>query len=406
MGMSNWYLAVCGINHKTSSLEEREPVQLGRDDMAKAHAVFSNHPDILESTIVATCNRVEFYFVAKKECDPFGAVRQFYRDFRGNEISALSDLFFVKKNRHAADHLFRVAAGIDSMVLGENQIMGQVKEAYSSACAVKAAGKIIHRLFHQAFRVGKSVRTDTEMGKGACSISSAAVEMLSERTVAANNPKILFIGVNQMITLAANGLRRLDYNHFVFANRTPEKAASFASGYNAEGHSLDRLGELIGESDIIITCTGSMEPVIRKDIFDNFLTKNPGKKLKIIDMAVPRDSEIDKNYHESIEVLDLEDIKLFVKKQQAKRELAIPQAEQIIERKLGEFIYWFDHVRYEPIYNGLYDACENIRQAEMESILEKLPQDQRIILNRATKNLINKLVHLKVRLSSDSKKTE
>ncbi|MEW5925457.1 MAG: glutamyl-tRNA reductase [Candidatus Zixiibacteriota bacterium] len=406
MGMSNWYLAVCGINHRTSLLEEREPVQLGRDDMAKAHAEFSNHPDILESTIVATCNRVEFYFVARKEYGAFDAVKNFYRNFRNIDISNLSDSFYTKRNRHAADHLFRVAAGIDSMVIGENQVLAQIKEAYSSACAIKTAGKVIHRLFHQAFRVGKSVRTDTEMGKGACSVSSAAVEMLNEQTKAADKPAILFVGINQMITLAANGLRRLEYNNFTFANRTPERAVAFAAGYNASGHSLERLKELISKSDIVITCTGSMEPFITKNMIDNYLSENPSKKLILMDMAVPRDSEIDKNYHELIKVFDLDDIKAFVRDQQIKREQAIPQAEQIIERKLGEFVYWFDHVRYEPIYNGLYDAFENIRLEEMEAILEKLPSDQKAIVNQATKNLVSKLVHLKVRLSSDNKKTE
>lgn len=406
MGSSNWYLAVCGINHKTSSLEEREPVQLGREDMAKAHAEFSNHPEILESTIVATCNRVEFYFVARKEYDAFDAVKNFYRNFRNIDISNLSDAFYIKKNRYAADHLFRVAAGIDSMVLGENQVMAQIKEAYSSACAIKTAGKIIHRLFHQAFRVGKSVRTDTEMGKGACSVSSAAVEMLNDHTKASDNPRILFIGINQMITLAANGLRHLEYGNFAFANRTPERAVAFAAGYNAKGYSLEKLTELIVDSDIVITCTGSSEPIITKDMIDDFLAKNPSKKLILMDMAVPRDSDIEKDYNKSIIVFDLDDIKTFVMDQQIKRERAIPQAEQIIERKLGEFVYWFDHVRYEPIYNGLYDAFENIRLEEMEAVLDKLPSDQKVIINQATKNLISKLVHLKVRLSSDSKKTE
>ena len=295
-----------------------------------------------------------------------------------------------------------MAAGIDSMVLGENQILGQIKEAYSSACAVKAAGKIIHRLFHQAFRVGKIARTDTEMGRGVCSVSSAAVEMLSERLEKIENPRILFIGINQMISLAANGLRRLEYDNFVFANRTPQKAQEFASHYNATGYSLGDLPALIGDSDVIITCTGATEAIITEKMFSD----RQIKKMTIVDMAVPRDTEIEKNRYSLVEVLDLEDIKNFVKNQQAIREKAVPLVEQIIDRKLSEFIYWFDHVRYEVIYNGLHDAFENIRKDELKSVLEGLDPEQRTLVNQASKNLVNKLVQLKIRLSADKEKSE
>jgi len=402
MGMSNWYLAVCGINHKTSRLDEREPLQLAREDFARAHAEFSNRNQILESTIISTCNRVEFYFVAKREIDPFDVVAGFYNDFNGVDITNRRDNFYVKKNKHAVDHLFRVAAGIDSMILGENQILGQIKEAYSSACAVKAAGKIIHRLFHQAFRVGKIARTDTEMGKGACSVSSAAVEMLSSRLEKLKNPKIIFVGVNQMITLAANGLRRLDYHNFAFTNRTPEKAKELALRYNAEGYSLDHLPELINEADVVITCTGAADAIITDKLFEN----RPDKKMTIVDIAIPRDTDINTDRYKSIDLFDLEDIKQFVRSQQAIREKAIPLVEQIIDRKLGEFIYWFDHVRYEPIYNGLHDAFENIRRDELKSVLEGLDPEQRAIVNQASKNLVNKLVQLKIRLSADKEKSE
>ena len=168
MAVGNWHLVVCGVNHHETSVERREPLQLGREDIASAHAQFSRMAGVKEATIVATCNRIEFYAVTDKTIDVFDLVARFYSRFRQFDLSAMRDDFYIRKNKHAVVHLFRVAAGIDSMVLGENQILGQLKEAYSSACAVKAAGKVLHRLFHQAFRVGKQVRTNTELGKGAC----------------------------------------------------------------------------------------------------------------------------------------------------------------------------------------------------------------------------------------------
>jgi len=406
MSMSHWHLVVCGINHKTSTIAKREPLQLGHDEIAKAHATFSDMHEVIESTIVSTCNRVEFYFVSRRKYDPFEIVKKFYNEFKQVDISDLKDSFYIRKNKHAASHIFRVSAGIDSMVLGENQIMGQMKDAYSSACAVKAAGKVIHRLFHQAFRVGKQIRTDTEMGKGACSVSSAAIELLKPRLETMNKPVILFIGLNQMISLAAGSLNKMYFDRFMFANRTGEKAVSFAQKYNAEGHALDQLPELLPRADVVISCTGAPNAIIGKEMIDNLVTSNPDKKLLILDMAIPRDIDLDKNYQNGIEVLDLEDIHNFVKEQQAKRELAIPQAEIIIEHKLGEFNYWYDHVRHEPIYNGIHEAYENARQNELNNILESLPDNLKEQVDRATRQLVSKLSHLKSRIDSGPDKTE
>jgi glutamyl-tRNA reductase len=283
------------------------------------------------------------------------------------------------------------------MVLGENQILGQAKDAYSSACAMHTAGKVIHRLFHQAFRVGKMVRTDTEMGKGACSVSSAAVEMIKERLKNIDNPVILFVGINQMIALAADGLNKLEAGKFIFANRTESRAVAFGDKYGATGFSLDKLIDLMIEADVIFSCTGSSVPIITGDMIDAAMKSKTARKLLVMDLAVPRDVEIEKDYHSDISLYDLEDIKDFVHSQQAKREAAIPAAEEIIDRKMAEFIYWFEHVQQEPIYNGLGDAFEEIYRQELGTLIEGLPADKRNKFNRAGKKMINKLLNLKVK---------
>ena len=403
MAPDTWRLVVCGISHKTSSLEQREPLQLGHDEMAKANAAFRNLPGVMESAIVATCNRVEFYFVTEKHNDPYQIVASFYDKMKQIDISHLAEYFYTRRDKHAANHFFRVTAGLDSMVLGENQIHGQVKDAYSSACAVKAAGKVIHRLFHQAFRVGKQVRTDTEMGRGACSVSSASMELLKTKIQEFDKPKVLFVGVNQMVALAARSLDRLDCGPFLFANRTVEKAIEFAAKYDATGHSLDKLPSLLGQVDIVVTCTGSSRPVITGKMIDSLIRMNPGKRLVIMDMAVPRDVEIVKDYNANITLFDLEDVQCFVKDQQRKRELAIPQSEEIIERRLDEFMYWFDHVRHEPAYNGLGDFFEVVRKEEIQPLLNKLPSDIQKEVDLATRRLIDRLLSAKVRTLPFSK---
>jgi len=397
MAPINWHLVVGGLNHKGSSLEEREPLQLQKDEMASANRLFGESPDVKESAILSTCNRIEFYFVAKKQCDPFELISCFYKNLKSIDITSLQDKFYIRKNKHAADHLFRVAAGIDSMVLGENQIMGQAKDAYSSACAVRTAGKVIHRLFHQAFRVGKLVRTDTEMGKGACSVSSAAVELIKDKINGVDNPVILFVGINQMVALAADGLNKFETGEFLFANRTEAKAKAFAEKYGGRGFGFDKLTGLISKADVMISCTGSRTPVISGDMIAGAVKSKAGGKLLIMDMAIPRDVDIEKNQMPDVSVFDLEDIKDFVRNQQAKREEAIPAAEEIINRKLGEFIYWFDHVRQEPIYNGLGDTFDEIFREELGALIEGLPPDTRDRFDRAGKKMINKLLLVKLK---------
>ncbi len=397
MTPDNWHLVVCGINHKTSSLSQRERLQISRDENAGANAAFGDLEGVMESTIVSTCNRVEFYFVGKKHYDPFELVKSFFQSFKGLDISDIHECFYVRKNKHAAAHLFSVTAGIDSMVVGENQILGQVKDAYSSACAVRTAGKVIHRLFHQAFRIGKHVRSDTEMGKGACSISSAAVDLLRTKIKKLEKPSILFIGVNQMISLAASGVSKIEHEKFAFANRTLEKAIEFSAKYDASGYSLDQLPELLKASDVVISCTGSKEPVITRPMIDGFINANTGKKLTLLDMAGPRDIEVDKDYHADVEIFDLEDIKRHVKEHQQKRELAIPQAQKIIDTKLSEFLYWFNHVQHEPAYNGLGDAFEAIRHKEMAPILKKLSPELKNEVEKASRSLVQKLLQVKAK---------
>jgi len=403
MALGDWQLAACGINYKSSSLAEREPLQISHDDMARANSVLSNLPEVKESAVVSTCNRVEFYFVTERTNQPLDIVEKFYSRFNNTNLLEAKEHFYTKKNRHAAAHLFRVAAGIESMVLGENQILGQLKEAYSSSCAVKASGKIIHRLFHQAFRVGKVVRSDTEMGKGACSVSSATVEMLKAKMESIDNPTVLFIGVNQMIALAATGLYRLNINNFIFANRTKEKAVSMAAKYKSDGFPLEYLPNIIPKVDVIISCTSADQPIINQKMLANVLDASPDKKLMIMDMAVPRDVDVDNNYNQNIEILDLENVQQFVRDQQTRRELAIPEAEKIIECKLDEFIYWYNHVRYEPIYNGLDGLFESLRQQELAGILNDLDDTTRTRVDSATKVLINKLLQIKLKAGINNK---
>jgi glutamyl-tRNA reductase len=396
---------LCGISHKTATLEERESLQIGRDDLAGANSSLGYMDGVKESVILSTCNRIEFYMVADRHHYPFEIVSAFYREMKDLDISSLETKFYTHRDKYVVDHLFRVAAGIDSMVVGENEVLGQTKEAYSSACAVKTAGKVLHGLFHQAFRIGKKVRSDTELGKGACSVSTATIEMVKSKINKVERPLILFIGLNKMITLATARLKRRGYDRFMFANRTLQKAVEFAATHKAEGYALEKLPELLPKADIVISCTGADKTIVTDAMIGNLVAEHPGKKLLIADMAIPRDVELEKDYP-GIECYDLEDVKQFVKDRQNQRELAIPEAEEIIDRRLDQFMYWFDHVRHEPMYNGLGDAFEKIRRQEINKLLESLPADSHDVIDRATRHLVERLLQIKARTTSTPEKSE
>ncbi len=386
MNSSSKRLVVCGVTHQRASLEEREPLQINRDDLARANSLFASLPTVQECLIVSTCNRVEFYFITGRDSEPIESVTAFYQAFADLDLTPFRALFETKAATHAAQHLFRVVSGIDSMVVGETEVFGQLKEAYGSACAVKSAGKVIHRLFHQAFRAGKQVRTSTEMGKGACSISTAAVGLLQEKYSSDERPNLLFIGVNKMIRLAATRCRRMHHSHCWFANRTFEKAEIIATKFDSEACRLDQLDELLLKTDVVITCTSSPDPVINTDMIDEAMSKREGRRLTVMDLAIPRDAE----YHgtdSAVEVLDLEDVKEFVSRQQQRRREAIPKAEKIIEQMLKEFNYWWRHVKEEALYNGNGGRIASIVDDELNSVLDRCPPELRNELNLAARRI-------------------
>ena len=401
MNSGNWKLMVCGLNHKSSTVEQREPYQIGHDELAEANAALGNHPAVYESLVLATCNRVEFYMVTDGHNDPCEIVADVYNEIKSLSIDPVRDLLLIRKGQHVAAHLFHVAAGLDSMVLGENQIISQLKDAYSSACATRTAGKLVHRIFHQAFRVSKQIRTDTEMGKGACSVSSAAVELLKHELQNTKKPTVLLIGVNQMIKLAANGVRHIDGANMLFANRTAEKAETFAGQYGGTGGGLDQLGDMLTHADAVVSCTSAPGPILTVDLIDQSLRDRADRPCVMIDLAIPRDIESNGHLPDNTKLLDLEAIKGFANEQQKRRESSIPRAEEIIDQRLAEFTYWYNNVLHEPLYGGHSSAIESIRQEELGKLLDKLPPELQKELQSTTQRLVDRVIQVTGRAKSD-----
>jgi glutamyl-tRNA reductase len=399
-----WQMVVVGVNHETATVAERRPLQISPGRMAEFQLRLSQSSDVMESAILATCNRVEFYLVTAQSVDPFLIINRLYCELGcGFDVTARPH-FYILTERDAISHLFRVAAGIDSMVLGENQILGQVKDAFSSACQLRTVGRVLQRAFHQAFRIGKQIRTETEMGRGICSVSSAAVDLLRSRLADFERPDILFVGAGRMISLAASRVSGLPVGQLHFANRTQERAEALATAYGFRGHSLSDLPDLLVTADIAISCTGSEELVITSAMLDRVSRRRAGRPLLLLDLAMPPDIEYEPERYRSIQICNLDDIKEFVSRNQERRAAELPKAELLIEQRLAEYMYWYTHVHREADREQLSQALERVRRQELERVLAKLPFELRTELTDASRNLVEKVLQVQARLSETGSK--
>jgi len=276
--------------------------------------------------------------------------------------------------------------------LGETQIFGQIKDTYSSACAIKSAGKIIHRLFHQAFRTAKRVRTESDVSTGSSSVGGAAMQLLKNELKAKKDTSILFIGVNQMIHLAARSLQKSGYNNFIFANRTASKAAELANQYRGASYSLEQLENILEDSGAVVTCTGAQIPILDKVNLSPVLEKRSGEPLIIVDIAIPPDVDPPEDYKAKYKLYTLDDVDISLKSSRHRRQEAIPKARDIITTKLSEFRYWYEHAKHEPLYERVEHVLERIRREELEKIKKDLDPETAKKIENFSLNLIKALV--------------
>jgi len=385
-------LAVVGIDYKTSSLQEREPLQLAADDVLRVNDLLVSTPGVMEAVTVCTCNRIEFYLVLREKVEAYTAVAAMYEKYRGLDLAPLREKFFERTEVHAVRHILRLAAGLNSMVLGETQIFGQVKAAYSVACSVKSAGKILHRLFHQAFRAGKKVREDTAIGRGAVSVGSVAARLARDRLSDRPDPQILFVGVNDMIALAAEHFREAGYRRFSFCNRTREHAERLAGNFGGTVHLLNELPRMVGAADLIVACTGSSVPLITCEIVHEAFGGRPDRNVVVLDLGVPRDVEPAVGGLSGVTLLDLDAIHRELSIGLEGRASAIGPAEDIIEDKVDQFVYWYDAVRREPQYNELGRKFEEIPTEELGLALDDCPPEFRGKIEQFSLRLARRLL--------------
>ena len=378
MNNAQLQLVVIGISHKNSTISEREIFQFSRKKVRDVLKYFKSLPEVAGVVIVSTCNRLEFYLVIKQDTDPFLVIKNFYSF---NKIKIISvDQFYVYKGIQAARHLFKVITGLDSMVLGEYQVQGQIKDAYSIACSEKTADKILHKLFHAAFRTGKAVRTETSIGNGNQSLSGVASKIIKEKLTRTDS--ITIIGVNQNTKIIAKDLFESGFSNLVFVNRTLYKAEEMAGKYGGLSFSLDLLEEAMVNSKCVLSCTGASGFIVDSGIINKIYSQKKLLKL-LIDMAVPRD--IDANgLTKDIHVIDLEGLKKYLEEEVREIASDIPAAERIIEDEANIFEVWNE---------SLKDDSLSLIEEKIESIRLQLLNDARLQISDDELQLLDKFSH-------------
>ena len=385
-----------GLNHKTAGVDIRERFALNDCDPAGTGLV-GDTGAVSEAMILSTCNRVEFLVVGEDNADIRARVLRFWADHCGQPLADLENHTYSHVGDKAVDHLFTVASSLDSMILGEPQILGQLKTAYRNAVEKGAAKVIVNRLLHKAFSVAKRVRTETAIASSAVSISYAAVELARKIFSDLGNHRALLIGAGEMAELAATHLLTAGVRDITVVNRTQARADELARQLNGRAMPFEELRQALLESDIVISSTGSPTAIIRARDMKEVLRKRRNRPIFFIDIAVPRDIDPDINVLDNVYLYDIDDLKEVVEENLAGRQQEAAKAKTIVAEEVGSFMRWRDGLALQPTIVGLLNQGERIARKELRKSIKQLgpdPDPQVVaIMERLAQSRCHKIYH-------------
>jgi glutamyl-tRNA reductase len=382
-----------GLNHKSAPVEVRERLAIPESRLPEACKKLSQHPGIEEGMIISTCNRVEL--IANVQ-NGTADLRGFLKDYFQLDTAELEQHFYEYREQEAVRHIFRVASSLDSMVVGEPQILGQVKEAYATARAVGAVRAQLDQLLTRAFAVAKRVRTETAVGSSSVSIASVAVELAKKIFGNLNGKCVYLVGAGKMSELAARHLLAHGAGSIFVANRTYDRAIRLAHKFNGQAIEFSRLYETCDKADIVITSTGAPHAIFRREHGEQFLSKRRNRPMFFIDIAVPRDVDPDMNKLDGIFVYDIDDLQQAVSSHVADRRKEAERAEAIVTSEVERFHARLQTLDVVPTIVSLQDHLETIRQAEIDRVrvrLGPLSPDQEMAVEALTRGIVNKIMH-------------
>lgn len=385
-------LKIMGINHRTAPVDIRERVAFGRDQLDGALRELVGLPAIDEMVIVSTCNRTELY----SECGPGSGntVREWLMDYHHLE-GQLDECLYTLDRDQAISHTFSVACGLDSAILGEPQILGQMKDAYRVARDVGTAGPVLHPLFQQAFSVAKTVRTDTEIGASAVSVAYAAVSLARQIFASFNKHCALLVGAGETIELTARHLQRRGIGRIIIANRSVSKARALAQEFKGFAIGLDEIPDHLADADMIITATASPAPLIQKSAIGNALKARRRRPIFIADLAVPRDVDPAVAELQDIYLYTVDDLQDVIRENLRSRKEAARQAQQIIEAEVERFALAQKVRDAAPTIRAMRGSAERIRTDVTQQAIKLLEsgRDPAAVVDFLAHSLTNKLMH-------------
>ena len=380
-----------GLNHQTAPLDVRERVVFHAEQVAQALRDLVDRPPVSEAAIISTCNRTEVYCTT---AEPRTAI-DWLADYHRMKPSQIQPYLYELPQARAVKHAFRVASGLDSMVLGEPQILGQFKGAVRSAEEAGTLGWMLNKLFQRTFSVAKTVRSETDIGASTVSMAAAAVRLAERIYPSIGEQSMLFVGAGEMIELAATHFAAHHPRKMTFANRTQARAQQLADRFFGHVILLNDIGAQLPLYDIVVSCTASPLPIIGKGLMESALKVRKHRPMLMFDLAVPRDIETEVTALDDAFLYTVDDLGQIAREGMDQRQNAVAQAEVIIENQVSDFLHWLDNRELVPTIRALRDTAERARRHELERAQRSLAKgaDPQQVIDELSRALTNKFMH-------------
>lgn len=392
-------IVVVGLNHRTAPVEVREKLSFSGNSLKGALKRLSSYPVIEGCAILSTCNRTEIYAATLEMDEGLNAIWDFLSRWSGVDISGIKNFTYCHTLYDTIRHLFRVAAGLDSMLLGETQILGQVKTAYQQSVEYGSSNRVLNMLFQQAITIGKRVRTETGIDQNAVSISYAAVELARQHLGSLEKRSVLIIGAGKMSELTAKHLVANGVDGVIVSNRSFDRAEALAAQFEGKAVKFNELYKYMGVADIVISCTAASHCVVRFEEMSRVMEKRQGRKIFMVDIAVPRDIDTGVGDLDGVTLYDIDDLKNVIDHNIAERKQAAVKAEGIIEEELDEFMKWLGTQFAVPTISALKKWGDEVKQKELRRALNRLGElsehDRKVVCSLAN-SIVNQILHVPV----------
>ena len=390
------HLVVVGINHKTTPVDVREKLAIGESRLPACDEYIAQFPEIKEHVVLSTCNRVEVYARVSSLGTSIEALKRFFSEFNSIEPASLENSFYTYETFEAVRHLFSVSSSLDSMIVGEPQILGQVKSAYNRAKAQNRTGSLINQLFEKAFFIAKKIRTETSISESAVSVSYAEVELARKIFGDLEGKSVMMIGAGEMIELAARHLISYGIKTILVSNRTFDRAVELAKELNGNAIRFDAFADELERTDIIISSTGAPHFIIKKEMVERAIGNRKNRPMFFIDIAVPRDIEPEVNDVNNVYLYNIDDLRTVIEINKKEREKEAEKAMKIIEKEANAFVKWLDSLDLVPTIRDMKQRAEELRVQELERTFGKwkdLTDEERKMVDALTLSLVNKMIN-------------